>query len=238
MQARTEHASQAQRDQIARDTGDSDDRDWDNQFAEEEGEAALADAEDELGSFEDGLGDLNSYAFIAYVYARRRLFIVEVNALTLQGVMAGQGRGTQCINAAITHLPAGVDPGEVDTVDLHQHRDNLHADRLYTARKFTDEKREGKVNADGQMEEALVHRLYQVEDPPKGETEATWRYRRADYHNLREELAVHPKVVNPQPSPNWEYFTSRQQLETTSPHLFEIVKTMTERFHQGQQVHE
>ena len=133
VQARTEHASQAQRDQIAADVGDADEQDWGDRFAQEEGEAAHAEAEDELGSFEDGMGDLNSYAFIAYVYVRSRLFIVEVNALTLQGVIAGQGRGTQCLNAAVTHLPAGVDPGEVDTVDLHQHRDNLHGDRLYTA---------------------------------------------------------------------------------------------------------
>ena len=114
VQVRTEHASQAQRDQIARDTGDADEQDWGDRFAQEEGEGARAEAEDELGSFEDGMGDLNSYAFIAYVYVRDRLFIVEVNALTLQGVMAGQGRGTQCINAAVTHLPAGVNPDEVD----------------------------------------------------------------------------------------------------------------------------
>ena len=225
VQARTEHASQAQRDQIARDTGDADDQDWGDKFAQEEAEEARAEAEDELGSFEDGMGDLNSYAFIAYVHVRGRLFIVEVNALTLQGVMAGQGRGTQCIHAAVTHLPAGVNPDEVETVDLHQHRDNLHGDRLYTARKFWDEEQEGQ-------------RLYQVEDPPEGETEATWRYRRAGYRTLRDELAVHPKVINSQPMPQWEYFTSRLQLETTRPHLWEIVKTMTERFHEGQQVRE
>ena len=215
----TEHASQELRDKIARDTGDADDQDWGDKFAQEDAEEARAEAEDELGSFDDGMGDLNSYAFIAYEHVRDRLFIVEVNALTLQGVMAGQGRGTQCINAAVTHLPAGVNPDEVETVDLHQHRDNLHGDHLYTARKFWDEEREGQ-------------RLYQVEE------EATWRYRRAGYRTLREELAVHPKVINSQPMPHWEYFASRLQLETTAPHLWEIVKTMTERFHEGQQVRE
>ena len=215
----TEHASQELRDKIARDTGDADDQDWGDKFAQEDAEEARAEAEDELGCFEDGMGDLNSYAFIAYEHVRDRLFIVEVNALTLQGVMAGQGRGTQCINAAVTHLPAGVNPDEVETVDLHQHRDNLHGDHLYTARKFWDEEREGQ-------------RLYQVEE------EATWRYRRAGYRTLREELAVHPKVINSQPMPHWEYFASRLQLETTAPHLWEIVKTMTERFHEGQQVRE
>ena len=55
-----------------------------------------------------------------------------------------------------------------------------------------------------------------------------------EYGELLEELSKHPKVVNPEPRPHWEYFTSRKQLETDQPHLWEIVKSMTERYHQGE----
>ena len=225
------HTSQSERNQIARDISAADERDWDDQFAQEEDESGLADAAEELGSFDDGMGDLNSFAFIAYVHTRKRLFIVEVNARTLQGVMAGQGRGTQCIHAAVTHLPAGVDASDIDTVDLHQERGNLDAENLYTARGFWKEEREGKVNAAGKMPKVKDFRIYQVDDPPKGETEATWIYRRRNYEELRAEIATHRHVVKPAPAPEWEYFSSRLDLETQSPHLWEIVKTMTERFH-------
>ena len=212
-----QHASPAQRDQIAQDLHCADEADWEEQFAQEEDEEAQAEAEKELGSFDDGMGDLNSYAFLAYLHTKGRLFIVEVNAKTLQGVMAGQGRGTQCIHAAVTHLPVGVDPGKVETVDLHQKRDNLEAGHLYTARGFWEEE-QGK------------EQIYQVDDP------AAWVYRRRDYKELLQDIAAHPKVVSPSPAPEWQYFSSRRDLETNSPNYWEIVKSMTKRFHEGEGV--
>ena len=209
----------------------------------EEEEEANAQAQEELGSWDDGMGDLNSYAFIAYVYVRDRLFIVEINAQTLQGLMAGQGRGTQCLHAMCTHLPEGVAADDVDTVDLHVKKTNEPAIHLYNARKIMVEEREGDV-VRGKMQtiSGSGPRVYQVDDPPRGQKgdplpkEATWEYRRRDFRELFEELSNHPKVVDPKPQPHWEYFTSRKQLETKSPHLFEIVKSMTERFHQGEGV--
>ena len=219
-----EHATPAQRDQIARDLSSADAQDWDDRFAEEEAEDELAEAADELGSFEDGMGEVNSYAFIAYEVKDGRLFIVEINTQSLQAVAMGQGRGTQCIHAAVTHLPEGVDPAEIETVDLHQHRDNQDAEQLYEARGFWEERSKGEM-------------LYEVEDPPEGQ-EVAWLYKRRDYGELQEALSTHPKVVNPATRPEWEYFSSRSALETTSPHLWEIVKSMTERFHGGDQVRE
>ena len=113
-----------------------------------------------------------------------------------------------------THLPAGVEAADVDTVDLHQEKTNENAEHLYTARKIWVEEREGGV-IKGKMQQAKKHRVYQVDDPPEGQTEATWLYRRRDYKELLADLSTHPKVVNPEPRPRWEYFSSRQQLDAT-----------------------
>ena len=168
--------------QLSRD----DEVDWDDELADEEEEEANAQAQEELGSWDDGMGDLNSYAFIAYVYVRDRLFIVEINAQTLQGLMAGQGRGTQCLHAMCTHLPEGVAADDVDTVDLDVKKTNEPAIHLYNARKIMVEEREGDV-VRGKMQtiSGAGPRVYQVDDPPRGQKgdplpkEATWEYRRA-----------------------------------------------------------
>ena len=137
------------------------------------------------------------------------------------------------MNAMCTHLPANTAMDDYDTVDLHQKQDNKAADHLYTARKFWVEEREGNYVTRGGKQFMTKHygtyRIYQVDSPD-------WLYRRVPIEQLAAEVAQHPKVLTPSPQPTWEYFTSRRHLEESAPHLWEIVRSMTERFHMGENV--
>ena len=92
-ESRTGHASEHERAEVADLLADDADAAAEQAEREEEEAQEAQEQEQEFGNFDDNFSSTRQYAFIAYVWVKSRLFIVELNASTLQGTPEGQVRG-------------------------------------------------------------------------------------------------------------------------------------------------